>query len=77
MTLAVLVTAGLLMRIYFRARAVSVAEAAAVGALWLAMGVVLDYPMFAFGPMKITLAARLAPPVRPACVNNGLSSGSR
>lgn len=56
MTLAVLLTAGVLLRIYFRARAVRVAEAAAVGVLWLAISLVLDYPMFAFGPMKMTPA---------------------
>ncbi len=56
MTLAVLLTAGVLLRIYFRARAVSAAEAAAVGMLWLAINLVLDYPMFAFGPMKMTAA---------------------
>jgi uncharacterized membrane protein YpjA len=29
-------------------------EAVRVGALWLAINLILDYPMFAFGPMKMT-----------------------
>ncbi len=56
MTLAVLLTAGLLLRIYFRSRTATVHEAAAVGALWMAVNLALDYPMFAFGPMKMTAA---------------------
>jgi len=27
-----------------------------VGALWLAVSLAFDYPMFAFGPMKMTAA---------------------
>ena len=26
-----------------------------VGALWLAINLLLDYPMFAYGPMKMTV----------------------
>ena len=54
MYLVVLVTAGALLAFYFRRRTVSVREAAAVGMLWLAVNLILDYPMFAFGPMKMT-----------------------
>jgi hypothetical protein len=54
MFLVVLLTAGALLLVYFRNRRVSVAEAALVGTLWLAMNLVFDYPMFAFGPMKMT-----------------------
>ncbi len=54
MFLVVLATAGTLLIWYFRKRAVSVREAALVGALWLAINLVCDYPMFAYGPMKMT-----------------------
>jgi hypothetical protein len=54
MYLVVLVTAGALLNFYFRKRAVSVRESALVGAVWLAINLVCDYPMFAYGPMKMT-----------------------
>ena len=54
MYLVVLVTAGALLNFYFRKRAVSVREAALVGAAWFVVNLVCDYPMFAFGPMKMT-----------------------
>jgi peptidoglycan/LPS O-acetylase OafA/YrhL len=54
MYLVVLVTAGILLAFYFRKRAVSVREAAVVGTLWLAIDLLCDYPMFAYGPMKTT-----------------------
>jgi hypothetical protein len=54
MDLVVLVAAGLLLAFYFRGRAVTVREAAMAGTLWLAINLILDYPMFAFGPMKMT-----------------------
>jgi len=54
MYLVVLVTAGILLVWYFRVRAVTVREAAVVGTLWLAINLILDYPMFAYGPMKMT-----------------------
>ena len=57
MSLVVLMTAGVLLRRYFRGRPVSGKEAVLVGALWLAMNLTLDYPMFAYGPMKMTAAA--------------------
>ncbi len=54
MYLVVLATAGVLLGIHFRGRTVCIREATRVGALWLAMNLILDYPMFAFGPMKMT-----------------------
>jgi hypothetical protein len=54
MGLAVLLTAGILLNVYFRRRAVSVREAMLVGALWLAVNLMFDYPMFAYGPMQMT-----------------------
>lgn len=57
MFLVVLVTAGALLTWYFRKRPVSFGEAALVGAVWLAINLVCDYPMFAFGPMKMTALA--------------------
>jgi hypothetical protein len=54
MFLVVLATAGALLNLYFRKRSVSVGEAALVGALWMIMNLILDYPMFAYGPMKMT-----------------------
>ncbi len=54
MYLVVLVTAGFLLIWYFRKRTVPVREAVLVGALWLAINLVCDYPMFAYGPMKMT-----------------------
>ena len=54
MYLIVLATAGLLLIWYFRKRAVCVREAFLVGALWLAINLIFDYPMFAYGPMKMT-----------------------
>lgn len=55
MYLVVLITAGVLLGFYFRKRPVCVREALRVGALWLAINLIMDYPMFAFGPMKMTL----------------------
>jgi len=55
MYLVVLATAGNLMGLYFRMRAVAVNEATLVGVLWLAMNLLFDFPMFAFGPMKMTV----------------------
>jgi uncharacterized membrane protein YpjA len=54
MDLVVLFTAGALLIFYFRKRRIAVIEAAVVGTIWLGINVVLDYPMFAFGPMKMT-----------------------
>jgi len=57
MTLIVLMTAGVLFWLYFGGRAVCSREALLVGALWLAVNLTMDYPMFAYGPMKMTGAA--------------------
>jgi hypothetical protein len=57
MALAVLVTAGTLFQRYFRGRAVSAGEALPVGAIWLAINLAMDYPMFAYGPMKMPASA--------------------
>jgi len=54
MYLVVLATAGWLLSWYFGKRAVTVGEATSVGGLWLSMNLFFDYPMFAFGPMKMT-----------------------
>jgi len=54
MYLIVLVTAGYLMGLYFRKRHAATSEAIAVGGLWLSMNLLFDFPMFAFGPMKMT-----------------------
>jgi uncharacterized membrane protein len=54
MYLLVLLTAGVLLSTYFRNRPVAVREALLVGALWFVMNLVFDYPMFAYGPMKMT-----------------------
>jgi hypothetical protein len=56
MTLVVVLTAGVLFPAYFRGRVASVSEAVLVGVLWFIMNLILDYPMFAYGPMKMTVA---------------------
>ena len=56
MTLVVLLTAVALLPVYFRNRTVSVPEAVLTGALWFFVNLVFDYPMFAYGPMKMTAA---------------------
>ena len=53
MTLILLITAGALFQLYFRRRTLRATEAFAVGLLWLTFNLILDYPMFAFGPMKM------------------------
>ena len=57
MSLVVLLTAAVLLSRYFRNRPVSVKEAVLVGALWFAINLMFDYPMFAYGPMKMTALA--------------------
>ena len=54
MYLVVLATAGVLLHFYFRKRNVTVREAGLVGTLWMVINLILDYPTFAFGPMKMT-----------------------
>lgn len=53
MTLVVLLTAGALFPRYFRGRTVSVREALCVGLLWLGVNLIMDYPMFAYGTLKM------------------------
>ena len=57
MTFVVLITAGVLFQLYFRGRTIFVQEALFVGLLWLAVNLVMDYPMFAYGPMKMQVWA--------------------
>ena len=56
MTLVLILTAGVLLRSYFRGRSVATGEAVVVGALWLAVNLVFDYPMFVYGPMQMAAA---------------------
>jgi hypothetical protein len=57
MALALVVVAAGLGRQYFRGVAnPGAGEAAAVGMLWLGINLILDYPMFAYGPMQMTAA---------------------
>lgn len=57
MTLVVLVTAGAALQFYFRGRPIYVTEALFISLLWLAVNLVMDYPMFAYGPMKMTASS--------------------
>jgi hypothetical protein len=50
----VVVTAAPLARRYFRDGSPRVGEALLLGFFWLAVNLVMDYPMFAYGPMKMT-----------------------
>jgi len=54
MFLVVLIVAGALLDRYFGRRPVPLREAGFVGALWLAINIVCDYPLIAYGPMKMT-----------------------
>src|SRR6266487_3322313 len=57
MSLVVVLTAALLARRYFRqGPANAVGEAMLLGFVWLTINVILDYPMFAFGPMRMSAA---------------------
>jgi uncharacterized membrane protein YpjA len=56
MTLVVVLTAGVLFPVYFRERAATVSKAVLVGVLWFGINLILDYPMFAYGPMKMSVA---------------------
>jgi hypothetical protein len=56
MAVAVIFVAALLARRYFRDRVPRVAEAALLGFLWLAINLILDYPMFFYGPMRMSAA---------------------
>ena len=55
MGLVVLLTGAVLLHRYFRNRSVSVNEAVLVGMMWLVLNLAFDYPMFAYGPMKMTV----------------------
>ncbi len=57
MNLVVLLTCALLLLEYFRDRRVRMIECAIVGTLWLVISLVFDYPIFAYGPMKMTAIA--------------------
>jgi hypothetical protein len=56
MALAVIAAAAILGRRYFRDHAPRAGEALLIGFLWLAINLVFDYPMFNFGPMKMSAA---------------------
>jgi hypothetical protein len=56
MALALVATAAALGRRYFRAGNGKPGEAALLGAVWLLINLALDYPMFAYGPMRMTAA---------------------
>ena len=56
MALVVVLTSGALLPVYFRGRAVNTGETVAVALVWLVINLVLDYPMFAYGPMEMTAA---------------------
>ena len=55
MALIVLETAGVMFQLYFRRIALSIREALYVAVLWCGINVVMDYPMFAYGPMKMEI----------------------
>ena len=56
MALMVVVSAALLTQRYFRDVPLTAAEALRLGFLWVAINLVLDCPMFAYGPMQMTAA---------------------
>jgi hypothetical protein len=57
MSLVVVTTAALLARRYFRrGPAAALGEAVLLGFVWLAVNLALDYPMFAYGPMRMSAA---------------------
>jgi len=56
MNIVVIATAALLSNFYFRNHRIQgIDEAGALGMVWLAMNLLLDYPMFAYGPLQMTL----------------------
>ena len=57
MTLVIVLTAGILLRVYYYDGVVLVSKAVLLGVLWCVMNLIFDYPMFAYGPMKMTAAA--------------------
>jgi hypothetical protein len=56
MSVAVVLLAGVLAGHYFRDVRPRMAEAALLGFLWLAINLILDYPMFSYGPMRMSAA---------------------
>src|SRR5258708_40004089 len=54
MSVATVATAAVLLPRCFRNTTVAVHRAVLVGAMWLAINLLLDYPLFAFGPMKMS-----------------------
>ena len=57
MSLVVVTTAAVLARRYFRGGpGLAPGEALLLGLLWLAINLALDYPMFAYGPMQMSMA---------------------
>jgi len=57
MGVTLVVTAALLTNLYARrTKALGLGEGAVLGCLWLAANLVLDYPMFSYGPMQMTAA---------------------
>jgi uncharacterized membrane protein YpjA len=55
MAVILLATAALLARRYFRDIEPTAAEAAQLGFIWVAINLVLDYPMFSHGPMQMSM----------------------
>lgn len=56
MSIALIATAAVLGRRYFRGRDARLADALIVGLAWVACNLVCDYPLFAYGPMQMTAA---------------------
>jgi hypothetical protein len=57
MSLAVIAAAALLGKRYFRGvDRPAIGEALMLGVVWLAINLVCDYPMFSYGPMKMSMA---------------------
>jgi hypothetical protein len=56
MSLVLVGVGGGLSRRYFRDEAPGVVPALALGIVWAAINVVFDYPMFAYGPMRMSAA---------------------
>ena len=57
MGLVVLVTASALFQRYSRGRMISAREGLLVSLLWLVLNLAMDYPMFSYGPMRVTPGA--------------------
>ena len=61
MPVALTVVTLVFVNLYFRrGRAWSLKEAARLGAIWLTMSLVLDLPLFSFGPMRMSLVNYVA-----------------